>query len=326
MAFLFILSNLTLYINNAANSALTNPHLPFFHPGQLCSLDPSDAHACGVGFRPEVAMAMAKASALAYDSKKQIESKLVDWGFVSKRFFFFNAGGAQAFLSFHPKTSDALIAFRGTNEWKDVLTHLKVLRVPLWLGGKHQGEVHKGWHDTILAIWPKLLAQLNRMHCKRVWLTGHSLGGAQAFITNHLLGAEKIESTLYTFGAPKTGDARFASQFENEHCFRIENQDDPVPSLPYFPFGFHPSGDCRILLEDGNLASKTYQKQMGSIQKAWHYLSSWFKGAFDAHSINEYLRRLALNEGVVRECSLHYLSQEQSQPLLQSIEAISSNR
>lgn len=305
---------------------MVNADLPFYHAGLLCSLDPDSANACGDGFRNEVAMAMAKASALAYCQQADIRKKLQDWGFNPKAIFFYSAGSAQAFLSFHPITSDALIAFRGTNEWRDLLTHLKVIRVPLWLGGRHQGEVHKGWHDAILTIWPKILKQLKARNSQRVWITGHSLGGAKAFIANHLLEAEDIDSTLYTFGAPKTGDERFAEQFADDQCFRIENQGDPVPFMPYFPLGFSPSGQCRILLENGTFKTEEVERKTKGISKVWQTLTSWFNNAFDAHSINEYMRRLALNEGVIRECSLRYAKEKRNNTLLHPVDALSSNQ
>ncbi|XP_067950113.1 lipase ZK262.3-like [Watersipora subatra] len=80
----------------------------------------------------------------------------------------------------------------------------------------------------------------------RLTLTGHSLGGAQAqlaaaaLIYDGVTTNEKLE--VYSFGAPRFGDADFANHFNNlvRHNWRLVQATDPVPRIPpYFVYHTH---------------------------------------------------------------------------------------
>ncbi|NOX51146.1 MAG: lipase family protein, partial [Gammaproteobacteria bacterium] len=67
---------------------------------------------------------------------------------------------------------------------------------------------------------------------KKVWLTGHSLGGAVAFITAFEIERRQKNSVggVYTYGAPPVGNAAWAVQYNkrvpNTHRWSLQN--DPV--------------------------------------------------------------------------------------------------
>ncbi len=75
---------------------------------------------------------------------------------------------------------------------------------------------------------------------QRIFITGHSLGGALATLaTSHiikLISDNKISAKLpilYTFASPRVGDSVFASNFSKlEECYRIANSEDIVPNIP----------------------------------------------------------------------------------------------
>lgn len=79
----------------------------------------------------------------------------------------------------------------------------------------------------------------------RIYVTGHSLGGALATIFAAQLlrehGATHAVS-LYTFGAPRAGDSEFASAFEtsvattNASATRFHFERDPVVQVPVINF------------------------------------------------------------------------------------------
>jgi triacylglycerol lipase len=74
----------------------------------------------------------------------------------------------------------------------------------------------------------------------RIWLTGHSLGGALASLTAVRLGGRA--SGLYTFGAPRIGDAVFAARVGSllkEASMRYVNDRDVVTHVPPEQFA-HP--------------------------------------------------------------------------------------
>ncbi len=69
----------------------------------------------------------------------------------------------------------------------------------------------------------------------RLFVTGHSLGGALATIsTLHIHVTEEIvlKPILYSFASPRVGDKKFADNFKNLECYRIANSEDIVPKIP----------------------------------------------------------------------------------------------
>lgn len=74
----------------------------------------------------------------------------------------------------------------------------------------------------------------------RVFVTGHSLGGAIATLCAlHIHLSNQISQTialenliLYTFASPRVGDQTFAKHFETLECYRIANSEDIVPKIP----------------------------------------------------------------------------------------------
>ena len=59
-------------------------------------------------------------------------------------------------------------------------------------------------------------------------MTGHSLGGALAT----LAAARHQADVLWTFGAPRVGDALFARSLAGTAIGRVVNGNDPVPAVP----------------------------------------------------------------------------------------------
>jgi triacylglycerol lipase len=69
----------------------------------------------------------------------------------------------------------------------------------------------------------------------KVYVTGHSLGGALATLsTAHINSLNHFSNkpVLYAFANPRAGDETFFKLFTNLNCFRIANSEDIVPTLP----------------------------------------------------------------------------------------------
>jgi hypothetical protein len=72
---------------------------------------------------------------------------------------------------------------------------------------------------------------------KRLWVTGHSLGGALAKLWALWAVARGHEvAGVYTFGQPRVGDASFATLYNSvlrDRSFRVVHADDIVPRVPW---------------------------------------------------------------------------------------------
>lgn len=138
-----------------------------------------------------------------------------------------------------------VLAFRGTNELRDWLVNLRALP-RRWPRG---GLVHRGFLQALLQVWRPLRQQL-RQCTGPLFVTGHSLGGALATLAGAVLGPRAI----YTFGAPRVGDAAFGATVQAP-LYRVVNRRDVVPRLPtqgpLLRF-VHAGTECRIG-DDGRL-------------------------------------------------------------------------
>lgn len=94
------------------------------------------------------------------------------------------------------------------------------------------GHVHAGFLHAFEEVSPQLDALVaEKAPEQRLWLTGHSLGGALATLAAAHLGNEAVQG-LYTFGSPRVGDARFVAGLTEPTHLRFVHRDDIVPSLP----------------------------------------------------------------------------------------------
>jgi pimeloyl-ACP methyl ester carboxylesterase len=128
--------------------------------------------------------------------------------------------------------SDLIFAFRGTADLRNGLTDLdcELIRVGPF-------RVHRGFHEAMQAVEADLEASLDQTQPSRLWVTGHSLGGALAKLWA-LRAAQCGHEVagVYTFGQPRVGDAAFASCYDSvlkARSFRVVHADDIVPRVPW---------------------------------------------------------------------------------------------
>jgi hypothetical protein len=152
------------------------------------------------------------------------------------------------------ETDDAVIvAFRGTEtlgftEFGDVID-LVVDGALLPVGGVHAGLL-VGAH----AVLPAVRSAIAAAGGKKVWLTGHSLGGALATTTAWLLetGSPRVQvQGVYTYGAPRAFLDVQAAHFNailGTRSQRWVNARDPVPHLPSYTPHIHMGLGLRLSL------------------------------------------------------------------------------
>jgi len=143
-----------------------------------------------------------------------------------------------------PVEGDVVIAFRGTDGFPALLQDLKVIRRQTDEGGLHGGFA-SGYDD----LHDRLVTQLRRTRPRRVWLTGHSLGGALAVVAAWKLAAAGFTiGGIVTFGQPRVCLADLAQALAlrlQDRYLAFANDGDPVPTavFPYVHFGWRLSYD-----------------------------------------------------------------------------------
>jgi len=128
-------------------------------------------------FSWQKALALAMASLLAYqkNSSGLVQVVTKTWGFDQCEPF--NVADTQGFVAWDSKI--VLVSFRGTESVGDWLSNLTLLSED-----RNYGKVHRGFLNAFQVAQPILTGVLKKADPKnkRVWLTGHSLGGALAMV------------------------------------------------------------------------------------------------------------------------------------------------
>lgn len=167
--------------------------------------------------------------------------------------------GDQHFPSFGfiaQSASTIVIAFRGTEEWKDIYSDIRIRQIP-YPFVPNSGHAHKGFVELYgRTLRTKIMDTLNRLAPRKaLFLTGHSLGGAIATLCAVDVAANTgFRPSVYTFGSPRVGDLDFVRAFRKRigKSVRIANRYDHIPLLPphtilsrryrhvhgYFPISF----------------------------------------------------------------------------------------
>ncbi len=133
-----------------------------------------------------------------------------------------------------PKLVDFIIG----NE--DLKTDSRFLPTSTALGGR----VHSGFLEAFTQISERLDDVVRaRRPQQKIWLAGHSLGGALAMLAASHLADVPIEG-LYTYGCPRVGDAKFVTTLPACVHRRFVHRDDFVPRLPpSWPLGYEDAGE-----------------------------------------------------------------------------------
>jgi len=147
-----------------------------------------------------------------------------------------------AYIGVAPADRAIFIVYRGTTNYfqlyQEILNTAVHPKVPTAIGG----TMNKYFYNIYQALYRELrpaLVELNRKYPGfKIWVTGHSLGGALATITGgELVGVEGIPATrivLITFGQPRIGDGDYASRIARllPDAYRVINSKDIVVSIP----------------------------------------------------------------------------------------------
>ncbi|RTK92714.1 MAG: hypothetical protein EKK61_03040 [Rickettsiales bacterium] len=258
----------------------------------------------------------------AYESEDQIKSISKSWGLSCD---IWTIGYCRAFII--KDDHKLILAFRGTYHDVNWLNNLNVLTAELKVKNQIL-KVHKGFHDATALFWQsqegKTISDIVRdYHTKhqdsKIYITGHSLGGAMASISYLMLFdifADNIDNVgLYTYAQPRwcrTESAAGAQKlFTSNNYHRVVNYLDLVPQVPPEALGFTHLGTQYYLHKDGRLLSEAdYTLVAQQIDKdGYHEIPPLLATTlyFDHHSMSAYLLHLEkhYNAAQNRPCALN---------------------
>ena len=246
------------------------------------------------------------ASALA--DKPALQSQtLARYGFPTMRSLS-NGAGLDGYIA----SNDAmiLIVFRGTDVYhlKSLLADVNV--VPAWNDFLKRPlvYVHSGFKTAFDQFRPHIRSFLDDDKArtgnsgKKVWIVGHSLGGAMATMAAAWLSTQTDYGVqgVITMGAPSVGSAGFRDEYNSRlgtRHYRIINQEDPV-SRALAPPAFAAVGQLQYIHHDGThqiVRRNDYDADVVG-HFALHGLEAPLLFLHDRHHLEEYF---ALIEGNV---------------------------
>jgi hypothetical protein len=147
---------------------------------------------------------------------------------------------------------DIVVAFRGSEptfftkqgEIRDwVLTDMRANRIPYPpapQGWPDRNWVHRGLWDAYFIVSSVVIREVQRLmdgtpRGRRIFVTGHSLGGALAYLAALDIAITfPVRVDLYSFGAPRVGDKGLNELLQSRvvDSFFVCFRGDPVPHLP----------------------------------------------------------------------------------------------
>lgn len=213
-------------------------------------------------FSWQTALSLALASKLAYESSSTIENVTTSgWGFTEYQPL--DHGDTQGFIA--KADGVVLIAFRGTESLGDWIDNLDVLPA-----ARPYGNVHSGFMEAFRRVERDIRVALptGTVAGRKVWLTGHSLGGALATITAAEFGSALPVTGIYTYGQPRLGNSAVRGFFKLHHpdrFMRFVNDDDVVPRVPP---GYQHVGRLIHFDSSGNVQQPTTEAEAEAIEPA----------------------------------------------------------
>ncbi|CDM88624.1 lipase family protein [Xenorhabdus bovienii] len=158
-------------------------------------------------------------------------------------------GHTQLFYAVNKQ--EIIIGWRGTEpEKQDIITDLTFQPIELGCtpqgvcsGFSEKGKVHKGFWDAFYLINNVKISRKGNIEVfkhifelaqnRKLFICGHSLGGALALLHSAQLKAQ--EPRLYTYGMPRVFTKNAVQEFTQITHYRHvnENENDTVPSVPF---------------------------------------------------------------------------------------------
>jgi hypothetical protein len=188
---------------------------------------------------------------------------------------------------------NVVVAFRGTHEdreWIEALAYGQAR----WASGR----AHKGCIRLVQNVWTSLLAALYDENAdgRRLWLTGHSIGGTLALVAAAKLEHEGFDVfNVTTFGSPAVLDKRAAESFRCR-VYRVVNNEDVVAELPWPTLldTYAHAGERILLTASGRLAAAHHSPDLARRIDRAHAIGegTHVSGAFHDHTILSYVDKL----------------------------------
>ncbi|MGR5094593.1 lipase family protein [Vibrio maritimus] len=235
-------------------------------------------------------LSLAIACSLAYESEQRVPVVVAGWNYNFDGFINVIKQpdiDTQCFVM--SNDDNIIVVFRGSESLKDWFANFQAVYDP---GPMKGTKVHEGFQDalfpTVIGL-TKIIESTDLLR-KKIWVTGHSLGGALCSIFAGML----IENSytvygIYTFASPRPGNGIFEEKLNARVTgphFRVVNFGDVVPHVPPEPFYSHPGNRVILSEEKTDTSSQSWFDQRVAALKVFISNTSNILDVADNHRLD----------------------------------------
>lgn len=223
---------------------------------------------------------------LSYNEPSAIDSR-INCTFINDQKY-----DGQCYVIFqHDKI---IIAFRGTTSISDWKTDFNITLInPEYFGLDKKIKVHKGFHNQYSQMKSQIHSTILNYRDYPIYITGHSLGGALAYLCALDLSMNDFCSniTVVTIGSPRPGNQHFVNRYNKliKNSYRVKNYGDPIT---YFPMRYdyrHVHGS--ICIKEGEVFKEKIFKKF--INRLWKFINHvQLSSSYRNHSLDLYLNNI----------------------------------
>jgi len=193
---------------------------------------------------------MAYFSSIAYENAASINAwncgRCGKYPLTNVKVFSNTTGDIQGFTGYSASSNAIILSFRGSSNIQNWIINLSFNQIAFLKCGNckvHNG-FYTGW-NTVKAAAISQIQALQALHrTAKIYITGHSLGGALAVVSSSdIKDTFGVVTEVLTFGQPRVGNSEFASWFGGSFTHvRVVHYGDLVPHVPPQASSFLHSG------------------------------------------------------------------------------------
>ena len=189
--------------------------------------------------RENIDLILARASLAAYQNKAKVQEAL---GAEKCLSILDERTGTECFIA--STETELFIVFKGAKAKTDFLTDLLSFKTVAQLY-----HVHWGFFSAYVSVQHHITKAICSNLGKKIYFTGHGVGGALAAVGGLLTHAPHKE--IVTFGQPRITDYKGAAELSGMMYRRYVNHSDIVPKVPRLRYSH--GGDCYYFTKDRTL-------------------------------------------------------------------------